>query len=395
MSTEKKPIKKVIYLGYAPLSIKIEKDFYLNELQEEHIEVEYWDLTQKFFPNQIFSDSLEKTYIKKIPTLDKFKKTLQSENLDTTFFISLIGYEWRSLHLHLILSTFKCRIGFFARGMLPIYNLSFKNKLLIKFRYFFTPRNIFDYALNLLAYFLRSKTFIGHYEVVFVAGNIAKNTYKHLAQKLVPCNHFDYDYTLQLENISTSPIRYALFLDEFLSGHPDFQMQNAKTVSEKNYFHQMNAFFTKIEKAFDLKVIIASHPKADYAPVTFGDRKIIKYKTAELAKNAEFLIAHISTSIGFATIYKKPLLLTYTQELQDVNPGYVNYIYSFGKTLNCNVIKVDDILQQTNRNEPIELLKEIDDIKYQDYFFNYLTSEKSVCTQTNRIFLNYLKDNKQ
>ena len=373
MTLSKERISKVIYIAYAPLTVKIEKDFYFNELEAEEIDIEYWDLSEKFFPKLFLPDSIDKHYIIKISTLLEFKKRLELENLPSTLFIPLIGYEWRSLHLHFILSKLKCRLAFFARGMLPVYNVSFKKKLLLKLQYSLTPKNTLRFSLNLLAYFLRNKTSVGHYEVIFAAGNIAKITHQNLTKEIVPCNHFDYDYTLQLENIPVPTKKYALFLDEFLSGHPDFKMQNTKTVSEKNYFFTINAFFSKIEKEFDLKVIIASHPKADYDPSTFNGREIIKYKTAELAKHAEFLIAHISTSIGFATIYNKPLLLTYTQELQDVNPGYVNYINAFGKTFNCNILNIDNLLQQAHINKIVESLYIIDSMKYQEYFFNYLS----------------------
>ncbi|MHB8099934.1 MAG: hypothetical protein ACYDD5_10160 [Sulfuricurvum sp.] len=391
MKLSKEPILKVVYIAYAPLTVKVEKDFYLNEVQSEGIKIEYWDLTEKFFPNLFLPDSIDKDYIIKISTLLEFKKRLESESLSSTLFIPLIGYEWRSLHLHFILNRLKCRLAFFARGMLPVYNVSSKKKLLLKLRYSLNPNNVIKLALNLLAYFIRNKTFIGHYEVIFAAGNIAINTHQKFNEEIIACNHFDYDYTLQIEDIPPPAEKYILFLDEFLSGHPDFKLQNAKMVSEKSYLSQMNDFFSKVEKEFGIKVIIASHPKADYAPETFNGRNIVKYKTAELAKHAELLIAHISTSIGFATIYQKPLLLTYTQELQDINPSYVKHIYSFGHTLNCNVIKIDAICLQTDTNILSKRIKKIDKIQYNDYLFNYLTSEESKNTQTNTIFVNYLK----
>ena len=39
---------KVVFLRYIPLTQKIEHDFYIRELVDNGISVEYWDLSQMF-----------------------------------------------------------------------------------------------------------------------------------------------------------------------------------------------------------------------------------------------------------------------------------------------------------------------------------------------------------
>jgi hypothetical protein len=71
----------------------------------------------------------------KFNTLENFKTVvlplnLKLEKIEEILIIPIIGFEWRSLYLYYILNKYKCRIGFFARGMLPIYSINLKRKIL-------------------------------------------------------------------------------------------------------------------------------------------------------------------------------------------------------------------------------------------------------------------------
>lgn len=383
----KRQIKKVIFIGYAPLTISTEKNFYFNEILSQGLELQYWDLTEIFFPSSTLPDSIKKNYIKFFSSINKLQEMLKLEKIEEILIIPIIGFEWRSLYLYYILNKYKCRIGFFARGMLPIYSINLKRKILSKLHSLLYPKEVWRLFLNQVAYFIRKRSLIGHYDVVFAAGKVAEKSFTSMTNCIVQCNHFDYDDTLELEQKSSlDKIHYILFLDEFLSGHPDFQMQNANMVSENNYFLEMNLFFQKLEKILGMEVIIASHPKANYDLEVFGGRKIIKYQTSELVKNATLIIAHVSTSIGLGVIYQKPIVLTYTQDLKAVNPTYVGYIITFGSALNCSVIEIDEFID----TDQIFHLKDIDISSYNAYLEDYLTSNESKRIHTKQIFLNYL-----
>lgn len=384
---KKKQIKKVIFIGYVPLTVSTEKNFYFKEILSQGLKLQYWDLTDCFFPSSTLPDSLQRDYIKFFSNMIEFKKSLTLEKVEEILIIPIIGFEWRSLYLYYLLNKLNCRVGFFARGMLPIYNVNLKTRILSKLHSLVNPKEVLRLLLNQIAYFIRKKSRIGHFEVVFAAGTVAESNFAKVTNCIVRCNHFDYDDTLELEQSKlVENEKYIVFLDEFLSGHPDFKMQNANTICEANYFSVMNAFFEKIEELLKLEVVIASHPKADYEADVFGGRKIIKYQTAELVKNATFVIAHVSTSIGLGVIYKKPILLTYTQELKTVNPAYIGYIEAFGKALNCPVIEIDSFLSKGQ----ILCLEDIDITSYDTYLENYLTSNESRKIHTKQIFLNYL-----
>lgn len=386
---KKRKIKKVIFIGYTPLTISTEKNFYFNEILSQDLELEYWDLTEAFFPSFMFFDSIQRDYIKVFFNLNEVRQKLDFEKIEETLIIPIIGFEWRSLHLYYILYKYKSRIGFFARGMLPLSNINLKTKILSKIRFFLKPKAMYKLFLNQFTYFIRKRTLVGHYEVVFSAGSMAEKNFIAIADCIVRCNHFDYDDTFDVQQgFLNENIRYIVFLDEFLSGHPDIKILNINTVSENNYFYRMNALFHQIEQILGIKVIIASHPKANYDLKVFGNRKIIKHQTAELVRNADLILAHTSTSIGLGVIYNKPILLTYTQELKDLNSEYVDAIELFGKALNCQVINIDEVLD-TNQ-QVYSQIEDIDISSYNAYLENYLTSNESKKIHTKQIFLNYL-----
>lgn len=386
---QKKKIKKVIFIGYAPLTVHTEKNFYFNEILDQGLQLQYWNLTNHFFPYLTLPDTIQRDYIIEIQNIVELKKKLKLESIDELLIIPIIGFEWRSLYLYYLLNSLNCRLGFFARGMLPIYNVNVKTKIASKLYALIRPNEMWRLILNQVAYFIRKKSTIGHFEVVFSAGAIAEKNYQALTDCIIRCNHFDYDDTLAAEKKnSLISHKYIVFLDEFLCGHPDFKMLNAKTISGKSYFSTMNTFFKKIEEILELEVIIASHPKADYSAETFAGRKIIKYQTPKLVQNSELVIAHVSTSIGLGVIYKKPILLTYTQELEDIHSMYIGFIKNFGSALKCQVVNIDHFLLQKEFINLREL--DINIEQYNLYLKKYLTSNESQYMHTKQIFLKYL-----
>ena len=73
-------------------------------------------------------------------------------------------------------------------------------------------------------------------------------------------------------------------------------------------------FFEKFEKYYNLKVVIASHPRStsqDIHDKDLGNRPCFKGYTNELIKNSKFIINYGSTSISYATIYKKPIFFIF------------------------------------------------------------------------------------
>ena len=77
-------------------------------------------------------------------------------------------------------------------------------------------------------------------------------------------------------------------------------------------------FFEFIETSLKLKVVIASHPRADlnYNKNKFPKNLVFQNNTCQLIKNCEACIIHASTSINFAVIHKKPTLFITTNRMK-------------------------------------------------------------------------------
>ncbi len=105
--------------------------------------------------------------------------------------------------------------------------------------------------------------------------------------------------------------KYFVFLDVFNPFAPEYlALHLDPVVSANEYYQKLRHFFDLIEHEYNVKVIIAAHPRSDYEhhPDYFGGRKVIRRRTAELVKEAEGVICEGSTSVGFGVLYKKPIL---------------------------------------------------------------------------------------
>ena len=113
---------------------------------------------------------------------------------------------------------------------------------------------------------------------------------------------------------------YAVFLDENLFYHRDYVRQKIKKkFVTKNYFNEMNEFFSFFEKKFNMKILIALHPKCENKKVIkklFNNRLCFLEKSHELVSKCKYVFAHPSTtSINIPMIYKKPIFFLMTEEL--------------------------------------------------------------------------------
>ena len=77
-----------------------------------------------------------------------------------------------------------------------------------------------------------------------------------------------------------------------------------------------------------------AHPRSNYEkhPELFKKYKIIKGKTIDLVKNSKLVLMHCSTSVNYAVIYKKPIIILDSIVWSSVD-WIVNQIYSLTTTL--------------------------------------------------------------
>ena len=382
-------INKVVYIGYQPLTDKVMEDFYFQNLKEKGIVVEYWDLSEIYFKG-VFNNKLNDEFIFKINSFSTLEDLIKRQDILNTLFLSTITFEYRVLSLYRILSKYKCKTSFFARGALPFPTAtSGVGNFILKLQKAADINLLFGFAKNKYAYFLKKNGIVKPHALVFRAGEKGiqtigvGNDIENEKSKIIDVNSFDYDKYVKTKNSENLVInKYCVFLDEYFPFHPDFEMLKIRTIEANEYYDNLNRFFDLLENKFNLKVVIAAHPKADkYREKDFfNKRKVFFNKSAELTRNSEFVVAHCSTSISFAVLNKKPILTLTSNAIKEVMPSYFNFITNFSKILDTHLINMDESVSTEI------ILPEPNLIKYSKYAYTYLTSVKSQDLVSSEVF---------
>jgi hypothetical protein len=217
--------------------------------------------------------------------------------------------------------------------------------------------------------------------------------YPRMRNRLVPINAYDYDNYLKYINTSQREQlteKTCVFLDIAATHHSDTVILGLKKLGKEAYYNSMNRLFDNIELKTGLKVIIAAHPKSRYEemPGVFGGREIIKGKTMELVSQSSMVVMHHSTSVSYAVLFKKPIMVVKTQEMVDAD-WYGEGIDIMAQSLGLRAVNIDndEILDSLDFN-----YSEWNITKYDDYMKKYLMSETSAGLTTWEIVAREFKD---
>jgi hypothetical protein len=385
-------VEKVVYLSYQPLTLKFFKDFYIQNCIDNNIVVEYWDMTQLFYPQLKFGNTLNSDIVIPVNSYKDFKLRLSNVDVTKTLFTIHINYRYNVIRLFILLTKFNCKLIFFGRGASPILPKKMSSKLIEVILNFDSKRFLMGIGSR-LAKLLKYLKIVKTYDVIFNAGsegyNVlgAGNFYDYKSANIVEINYYDYDLYLASANEKRLiESDYCVFLDEYLPHHPDFEIVNSKTIDESEYYPQLNKYLDYIEKKYNLKVVIAAHPKAfKYKSENpFNNRLIVFSQTCLLTRDAEFVMTSHSTSLSFALFYKKPLIFITSvaqKKKMYLHFEFTNYLATI---LNCTVVLFD------NFNDYI-IIRTVDQQKYDDYKYKYLTSKISEKSPSNEIFISSIQ----
>ncbi len=364
-------MKKVVYISWAHLSEKLERDWYIPHLISKGVPVEYWDATTLLL-GQVDTSPLERAYVVQIDNYEHFENLLRLNIHQEVSYMLLVCYESRFYRLFRLLTRYKCKLYFISWGQFPIQHQK-KSRL---FRMFVTnPRKLLNQVMNkILTILFLQVRLVKPIDVVFVAGYgaIPKSP---PTTKVIPFNLCDYDnYLIARNNVRLINERYCVFLDINLGYHVDVKIAGlGDQIDPDNYMDSLIRFFDIIERKTGIKVVIAAHPISHYKPTDFGHRTILKDVTPELVKDAEFVISHHSASISYAILNKKPLLFIYTADMvkiyQETVVAWIKDIAAFLKAPIYNVDTVNDHTEIT--------IVPVDEEAYDRYKYGYLTTRES------------------
>ena len=229
---------------------------------------------------------------------------------------------------------------------------------------------------------------------VFVCGlQGLKHSSIGLKTKIIKSHSSEYDFHIRSKSkkiIRKSKDRYSVFLDQYLPFHTDaklFKNFNNKVTKEK-YFPALNNFFSFFEKYTKTKVIIATHPKANYKNTNknfWYGRHFYKDKTYELIRNSSYVMGHTSHAISYAVILKKPMIFLTSNEYMK---SYDNFrVHGYAKYFNQSLFNIDHFKKIDLKSN----LKRIDKTIYKKYFNDYIKYPGSPKTEAYKILINHFK----
>jgi hypothetical protein len=339
--------KKIIYVfPFPPYEDFISKFFYAAFLNHGY-KIEYWDVSSLLGYNFVVRNEVPKISWKKIENFKTFREEILADKNSWSIYAVQITRNLNSYRLYKEFSKSGKKTIFFGRGYLPTIQSRRKGIFyyLNKIQHSANAWNLIISKLFLIAnqYLLPIKK----YEIAFVAGRVAKASHAGNALKICDIHHFDVDSAIRSfgKRPSYLPDRYIVFLDENLPFHPDLinkSITNTNLVDSEKYYEALNKFFSKIENEFNKKIIIAAHPTSDRLVNRYDGRPIYFFRTNLLVRHSDLVLAHGSTAISFAVIYKKSLRLITSSEIMRVNPYYVcNLMDHTARILDIPIWNVD------------------------------------------------------
>ncbi len=375
--------RKLIYISFIRLTDKVSRDWYIDFCIKKNTVVEYWDIVSLVREEHDEKGASAPDYLRYIKTYKELELLIRKTENNEAVYVMLISYSGRFSKPYRLLSKYNCKMVFLNWGAMPT-TVSSPRWQRIVYRFISNPGNFALTVIDLIAgNTLRKLDIVKRFDVVFTAGQVLTEVDQY-AKKVVPFNLCDFEHFKQYEFSAEKKVKgkYAVFLDINLAYQSDLAHCGLPAVTADSYFQSLNRFFDLLEKTHGLKVVIAAHPKANYAGHEFEQREHYRMLTAELVKNAEFVITHTSTALSYAVLNFKPVFFIYTDEMlkiyQDTVIRQIEGLATYFNVKSYNIDQITDGSQIVIQSPSFE--------RYNSYKYSYLTSYKSENSLSSEIF---------
>ena len=362
-------IKSIIILLETPLNQRDYNRFGIKILQENGFDVQIWDLTPFVCPedcNTKLNNPVHLDIYTSFKCLDDFKAAFF--NLSQGYFIiNLIAYQLRSLPVYKILS--KKNLPYCVTMNNPLPATSHKKPSI----FYRIKNSSFQQKLNFVFLKIPYKWFgISPARLILAGGEASLDLNKYPINKnseVLWLHALDYDlYLDEVEKSENVNRNFAVFLDQYLPFHPDFNRSfSSPPVTPDKYYPLLCLFFDEMEKEVGITSVIAAHPRSRYEDHNklFDEWSVVRGKTVELVRKSEIVLIHNSTAINFAVLFRKPMLFVTTDQLNEGWAGLT--IESMASYFGKKPINLDDSL-------PVEWSREfiVDNIVYSKYENDYI-----------------------
>lgn len=383
-------IKRIIYFIESPLSQFDYERYGVKILLQNGFIVEFWDFTEFLYPQVLKYDKKNLLKSDKILRFNNLSSALIAiDNItERDFVIIHIGFSYKHLKIYKHLSKSKVKYLVTQLSNIPIVNIKKKNYFLKLMKALLQPHKILNYFYTRIPY----KVFgIREADFVLAAGTNSKSNSYPIGKntEFIWAHTYEYDQFLSNKNLqySNNYEKYCVFIDQNIPFHVDFFYDGIVSICDPDeYYCKLESFFSYIENNFNMKVIIAAHPRSDVIVLKkyFREREITKGSTFFDIKNSSLVLSHYSTAILFAILFNKPILFLTNDSFID-NELDLN-ISNFAMVLGRSVINIDHDYKLDFTKELLVNLE-----KYSIYIEHYVKKKDSPQEISTQILADRLK----
>ena len=336
----------------------------------QHVEVHVHELIDALTPEfaAAYANQSGRPEVKRFSSLKEWRREFKKVSKDSIVFTHVRPINLQSALICLNIRLSGSKVVGFSTGGVPFsdFRLSPDKRefpTLVKRVLHFARRNI----LSLL---MPDRVVVGgSEEVARVGRDYPKSTRPILA------NSSDYSNCLRLRTLGGELQNSAIYLDTGFPGFPRDEVieKTVEQVSGSDWYPGLNRFFDFVESVSATKVDIAIHPKhvgRDHQPM-FGLRSTIGGQTPELVSKSSLVIATNSTSISFAVVFAKPLILVTSDQIQNGRDQYkASLIANIAKETGAKIFNIDREYTEKDLRDALV----IDHARRESYKRKYLTS---------------------
>ena len=171
---------------------------------------------------------------------------------------------------------------------------------------------------------------------------------------------------------NSSHERYAVFVDEGMTEHPDLLHHRLSPPLEASaYYPPLAGFFDRVEEILEMPVKIAAHPSSTNPNrlSQFEHRAVSIGRTAQMIAGSELVFVHASTARSYAVLADKPLVFLTSKALEE---SWIGPSIRLGSDiLNCPLAFFDETPTPA---EARSWLQSRDSEAYRDYLRSYLVA---------------------
>jgi hypothetical protein len=322
-------IIRIVYVVENVFTKRDYERFYINELIENGFEVLIIDVTELIYgnvENSLNLEPIETNYVKCKNFKEFFERVKQFKPY---FSVNLVHRGINKYLSRFIISFFlnkKSKLIDYYCVNLPL-NRKFPSIKIVLKKFIFIPWLLIRPSYNIVT---------NQYSIKFAKG------------KLIKLHENDYDFYLKslkkLKEELKTP--YLLFLDEGGPFHPDFVFQKIKCpLTPEIYYSEINISLNSLAYNLKLEPRVQLHPRVNSENIKkYFNVKISNESTIEAIRDASLIVAHCSTAIQIAVLFKKPIILLKTTQYVDLKISKL-LINNFKELLNCPCIWPQDVDQ--------------------------------------------------